>query len=105
MALDPTSARALAGLACARMYDFFRGNDLDGCRIGLEIGERALALDRDEPWAHWVVGLALVKNRRHDEACRLMERATAISPGSADIATMRGVCLVHAGSTTKLSLG
>ena len=52
---------------------------------------------RDEPWAHWVVGLALVKNRRHDEACRLMERATAISPGSADIATMRGFCLVHSG--------
>ena len=97
VALDPTSARALAGLACARMYDFFWGNDLEGCRIGLEIGERALALDRDEPWAHWVVGLGLVKNGRHDEACRLMERATAISPGSAEISTMRGVCLVHTG--------
>jgi adenylate cyclase len=97
VALDPASARAVAGLACTHMYDFFWGNDLDGCRIGLEVGERALALDRDEPWAHWVVGLALVKNRRHDEACRLMERATVISPGSADIATMRGFCLVHSG--------
>jgi adenylate cyclase len=97
VALDPSCARALAGLAFCRIFDFFWGNDLDGCRIGLEVGERALALDRDEPWAHWVVGLALVKNRRHDEACRLMERATAISPGSADIAATRGICLVHAG--------
>jgi adenylate cyclase len=97
VALDPMSARALAGLACTHLYDFFWGNDLDGCLKGLEVGERALALDRDEPWAHWVVGLALAKNRRHDDAYRLMERATAISPGSADIATIRGVCLVHAG--------
>jgi adenylate cyclase len=97
VALDPKSARALAGLACTHLYDFFWGSNLDGCRVGLEIGERALALDRNEPWAHWIVGLALVKNRQHDEACRLMERATVLSPGSADIATIRGVCLVHAG--------
>ena len=38
-----------------------------------------------------------MKNRRHDEACRLLERATTISPGSADIVTIRGICLVHAG--------
>jgi adenylate cyclase len=95
--LDPRSARAQAGLAMTHIYDFFWGDDLAGYKIGLEIGERALSLDRDEPWAHWVTGLALVKNGRHDESCRLLERASAISPGSADIAAMKGICLVHAG--------
>ena len=97
IALDPMSARAHAGLAFTHLQDYFWGNDLDGFRVALPISERALSLDRDEPWAHWVLALALVKNRRHDEACRLLERATTISPGSADIATMRGICLVHAG--------
>ena len=95
--LDPVCARAHAGLAFTHLQDFFWCNDLDGYRIALPVAERALSLDRDEPWAHWVLALALVKNRRHDEACRLLERATLISPGSADIATMMGICLVHAG--------
>jgi adenylate cyclase len=95
--LDPVCARAHAGLAFTYLQDFFWCNDLDGYRIALPVAERALSLDRDEPWAHWVLALALVKNRRHDEACRLLQRATLISPGSADIATMMGICLVHAG--------
>ena len=97
LGLDPTSARSLAGLAFTHLQDYFWGNDLQGRGIALSISERALSLDRDEPWTHWVLALALVKNGRHDEACRLLERATTISPGSADITTIRGICLVHAG--------
>ncbi len=97
LGLDPTSARAHAGLAFTHLQDYFWGNDPQGIGVALPIGERALSLDRNEPWAHWVLALALVKNRRHDEACRLLERATTISPGSADIATIRGICLVHSG--------
>jgi len=56
-----------------------------------------VALDRDEPEALRVLGLALAKNGRPDEGVRMLERALEIVPASADMATMLGICLVHAG--------
>jgi tetratricopeptide (TPR) repeat protein len=56
-----------------------------------------VALDRNEPEALRVLGLALAKNGRPDEGVRMLERAVAIIPASTDMATMLGISLVHAG--------
>lgn len=96
MALDPNSARARAGLAFTYIQDYF-WNDFDARLPGLEHAERAVALDRDEPEALLVLGLALAKNGRADEGVRMLERALEIVPASADMATFLGVVVVHAG--------
>ena len=94
--LDPNSARARAGLAFTYIQDYF-WSDRDARLPGLEHAERAVALDRDEPEALLVLGLALAKNERPDEAVRMLERAVAIVPASVDMATMLGIMMVHAG--------
>ena len=94
--LDPKSARARAGVAFTYMQDYF-WNDFEARRPGLEHAERAVALDRNEPEALRVLGLALAKNGRPDEGVRVLERALEIVPASADMATFLGICLVHAG--------
>ena len=94
--LDPKSARARAGLAFTYIQDYF-WNDFEARRPGLEHAERAVALDRNEPEALLVLGLALNKNGRPDEGVRTLERAVAIVPASTDMATFLGISLTHAG--------
>ncbi len=94
--LDPKSARARAGVAFTYMQDYF-WNDFEARRPGLEHAERAVALDRNEPEALRVLGLALNKNGRPDEGVRVLERAVAIVPASADMATFLGISLVYTG--------
>ncbi len=94
--LDPKSARARAGVAFTYMQDYF-WNDFEARHPGLDHAERAVALDRNEPEALRVLGLALNKNGRPDEGVRMLERAVAIVPASADMATFLGISLLHAG--------
>ncbi len=94
--LDPNSARARAGVAHTYLQDIF-WNDFDARHPCLEHAERAVALDRDEPDALYVLGSALIKNGRPDEGVRMLERALEIMPASADVVTTLGICLVHAG--------
>ncbi|MFP6742104.1 MAG: tetratricopeptide repeat protein, partial [Alphaproteobacteria bacterium] len=96
VALDPKSARARAGLTFTYIQDYF-WEDFGARLPGLEHAERAVALDRDEPEALLVLGLALAKNSRPDEGVRMLERAVAIVPASVDMTTMLGIALVHAG--------
>ena len=94
--LDPKSARARAGLAFTFLQDYF-WNDFEARRPGLDNAERAVALDRNDPEALRVLGLALSKNGRPDEGVRMLERAVAIVPASVDMTTMLGIAMVHAG--------
>ncbi len=76
--------------------DYFWG-DSEALPLALQHGERALALDRNEPTALRILALTLAKHRRADEGVRMLERAVTIVPGSADNAAGMGICLVHAG--------
>ena len=93
--LDAKSARARAGIANTYLWDYF-WNDFEARRSALEHAERAVTLDRDEPEALRALGIALAKNGRPDEGVRILERAVAIVPASADMATYLGICMVHA---------
>ncbi len=78
------------------MREYFWG-DSEALPLALQYGERALALDRNEPMALRVLAITLAKHRRADEGVRMLERAVTIEPGSADTAAGLGICLVHAG--------
>ncbi len=96
LALDPKSALAHAGLANVYISEYFWG-DFEARRTALEFGERALALDRNDPRVLRVLATPLYKNERADEAVKLLQHAMTIAPGDADIASVMGVSLVHAG--------
>ena len=56
---------------------------------GLEILTRARELDPANVNAHYLAGVALLRDRQVAEASALLERVATLSPGSTDIATSR----------------
>ncbi len=97
IALDPDNALAHAGMATVCTYSYFWDNRPETLARGLEHGQRAVALDRDEPAALSALALALCKSGRSDEAVPLMRRAVELLPGSMYERSMLGVCLAHNG--------
>ncbi len=49
---------------------------------GLEIADRAVQLDEEEPYAHEVLAIALLFRREHDRALAEARRCLALSPNS-----------------------
>ncbi len=96
LALDSKSALAHAGLANVYIGEYFWG-DFEARRTAVEFGERALALDRNDPRVIGALATPLCKNQRADEAVKLLQHAMTIAPGNAGIASLMGVSLVHAG--------
>jgi TolB-like protein/Flp pilus assembly protein TadD len=93
--LDPTFARAHAGLSFAHLQNAYqgwaeRGPETD--RAFAAAGQSLLADDRD-PAAHWAMGRALWLRGHHDQAVGELERAIDISPSFA--LGHYGLALVH----------
>jgi TolB-like protein/tetratricopeptide (TPR) repeat protein len=83
--LDPTFARAHAGLSFAHFQNAFqgwaeRGPEVD--RAFAAAGQSLMADDRD-PAAHWAMGRALWLRGRHGEAVAELEQAVELSPNFA----------------------
>ena len=83
--LDPTFARAYAGLSFTHWQNVFqgwakRGVELD--RAYETAGQSLLADDRD-PAAHWAMGRALWLRGGHDQSVLELERAIDLSPNFA----------------------
>jgi len=95
--LDPDNALAHAGMATVCTYKYFWDGQQESLTRGLDHGQRAVALDRDEPAALSALALALSKSGRSDEAVPLMRRAVELLPGSMFERSMLGVGLVHNG--------
>jgi adenylate cyclase len=51
-------------------------------QIGLDIAERAVQLDDEEPQGHYVLAVALFHHREHDRALAEARRCVALAPGS-----------------------
>ena len=47
-------------------------------QTGLEIAQRAVQVDEEEPQAHFVVGVALLWSRKHDRALAELQRSVAM---------------------------
>ena len=85
MRLDPTFARAYAGLSFTHFQNAFQGwaeREAEIERAFEAAGQSLMADDRD-PAAHWAMGRALWLHGRQDESLVELERAIDLSPNFA----------------------
>jgi len=83
--LDPTFARAYAGLSFAHFQNAFQGwakREPEIDRAFAAAGQSLMADDRD-PTAHWAMGRALWLRGRHDQSVIELEQAIDLSPNFA----------------------
>jgi DNA-binding SARP family transcriptional activator/Tfp pilus assembly protein PilF len=83
--LDPTFARAYAGLSFTHWQNAFQGwakREVELDRAYETAGQSLLADDRD-PAAHWAMGRALWLRGDHDQSVVELERAIDLSPNFA----------------------
>jgi DNA-binding SARP family transcriptional activator len=83
--LDPTFARAYAGLSYAHLQNAFLGWKKPGPEIAraYEAAGRSLMVDDRDPAAHWAMGRALWLRGDHDQSITELERAVDLSPNFA----------------------
>jgi DNA-binding SARP family transcriptional activator len=83
--LDPTFARAFAGLSFTHFQNAFQGwtkREPEVDRAFEAAGQSLMADDRD-PAAHWAMGRALWLRGRHDQSVIELEQAIDLSPNFA----------------------
>ena len=83
--LDPTFARAYAGLSFTHFQNAFQGwaeREPEIDRAFEAAGQSLMADDRD-PAAHWAMGRALWLRGRHDQSVVELEQAIDLSPNFA----------------------
>jgi DNA-binding SARP family transcriptional activator len=83
--LDPTFARAYAGLSFTHFQNAFQGwakREPEVDRAFEAAGQSLMADDRD-PAAHWAIGRALWLRGRHDQSVVELEQAIDLSPNFA----------------------
>jgi DNA-binding SARP family transcriptional activator len=85
VALDPTFARAYAGLSFAHFQNAFLGWKKAGPEIdrAFDAAGKSLMADERDPTAHWAMGRALWLRGSQDQAVHELERAVDLSPNYA----------------------
>jgi tetratricopeptide (TPR) repeat protein len=84
--LDPTFARAYAGLSFTHFQNAFLDLTPDRERqiaLALDTAARGLGADQRDPAAHWAMGRALWLHRDEKEAFAALERSIELSPNFA----------------------
>lgn len=83
--LDPTFARAYAGLSFAHFQNAFLGWKKPGPEIdrAFDAAGKSLMADDRDPTAHWAMGRALWLRGAQDQAVQELERAVDLSPNYA----------------------
>ncbi len=83
--LDPTFARAYAGLSFTHFQNAFQGWAKREPEIerAFATADQSLVADERDPAAHWAMGRALWLRGRHDESVDALERAIDLSPNFA----------------------
>ena len=85
MRLDPTFARAYAGLSFTHFQNAFQGWEQREPEIdrAFETAGQSLMVDDRDPAAHWAMGRALWLRGRHDQSIVELEQAIDLSPNFA----------------------
>jgi TolB-like protein len=83
--LDPTFARAYAGLSFTHFQNAFQGWTKRGPEIdrALEIAGQSVMADDRDPAAHWAMGRALWLRGKHAQSVVELEKAVDLSPNFA----------------------
>jgi DNA-binding SARP family transcriptional activator len=83
--LDPTFARAYAGLSFTHFQNAFQGWAKRAPEVehAYEAAGQSLMVDDRDPAAHWAMGRALWLRGRHDESVVELERSIDLSPNFA----------------------
>ena len=83
--LDPTFARAYAGLSFTHWQSAFQhwSDRNQGVTRALESAGSALLADEHDPTAHWAMGRARWLSGRHDEAVDELKQSVSLSPNFA----------------------
>jgi DNA-binding SARP family transcriptional activator/TolB-like protein len=86
LTLDPTFARAYAGLSFTHFQNVFLGLEPDRqgeTMLAFDSASRSVAADDRDPAAHWALGRALWLRGETDESVAELERSVDLSPNFA----------------------
>ena len=100
LALDPSSARAHAGLSLSHFNEWScQAWEMwdDKERLAFDHARRAAELDDHDGLVHSVLGRILLYRRRFDESARHLERAIDLAPNDADVLAATGLCRAYLG--------
>ena len=85
--INPGFAAAHAYVALTHVTDYNNGwaeVPEESLETALEMAGHAVAMDEEDPHAHFVLAVALVWNREHARAFAEIQRCLALAPGSAE---------------------
>ena len=85
--INPSLAAAHAYVALTHVADYNNGwaeVPEKSLETALEIAGHAVAMDEEDPYAHFALAVALVWKREHDRAFAEIQRCLALAPGSAE---------------------
>ena len=98
--LDPKYAPAYAFLALTHGLDYLNRwspSPPQSQEQAEEAATRAVALDDQNPWAHWALGIVSLYMRRNDAAIAEAERAIVLNPNFAEAYVSLGEALHYSG--------
>lgn len=100
IALDPSFARAYAGLALSYSADY-RNQWLEGGQQALKqaraMARTALQIDPEVPEIYWVLAYVSVQNKQHQSAIELLQKAITIDHSFADAYALLGGIYTYVG--------
>jgi len=88
IAIDPGYAAAHARIAMTHVLDYANGFTSDpeqSLRTGLELAQRVVGMDEEEPAGHFALGIAYLWSRELDRAQAEAQRGLALSPNSVEL--------------------
>jgi len=100
LSLDPRSARAHQALACVLHHQFYMGFTAEPdrvVRLGLEHIDRAVEINEEDEYSHWVRGNILVDLRSTQKALTAFDRAREINPSFSLAVASYGTACAWAG--------
>jgi adenylate cyclase len=100
IAIDPGYAAAHALIAFTHLNDYANGFTSDpeqSLRTGLELAQRAIGMDEQEPACHLALGIAYAWSRDLDRALEEADLGLALSPNSVELLILKANTQIFVG--------
>lgn len=98
--LDPSFARAYAGLALSYAADYrnqWVNDGTDALLQARKMARTALQIDSEIPEIYWVLAYVNTQQKQHDKAIALLHKAISIDPSFADAYALMGGIYTYTG--------